>query len=638
MNNAKLACSLVILLPCLLFTTIAARGEQPGSSSVVSGNSSGIARTIDASKYFRPFPDLVAYRNTSIQKAPAPVLAELSEREFGKAKITRCWLNLDEMWDYRTRQVNYNYQIGVHKYDDVLEKHQETWGSVSETRVPFHDYLRAFGTHSDAVMLTIRRYERDILYGKLGVTMNDWKTIFKSAVKHYKEVCPNLRYVEVCNEYALKGFIGCTADEYYHFYRLAYQAVNEANAELGLAGEGRVLVGGPVVTGSGRKIIEKLDLFFENFTKDRSPNKRLDFVSWHEYHNDYAATAHREPLVKRLLSNHGLPKELPLFITEHDPYHPPAGSREYNLINGAGLVKSLYFTNVCSPGIKIMPWVQYHIAEIQTRFMWFDGPNEPGTKAEQLRMLPSGCSMKFLSMHKQWEIAVDNAIASDDLVLASVQSDGLIVQVVNYGKARNVHLRVEKLPDVFSALGEGKVRIVKYVIDQDHSNCVADPEYPGGIEKVEDCWRAPDRGSITLNHPDLPKNGIVLWQLIPAASGAVLNTPVSFAFPTPDPKHLPFDPAKAIDSAMATPDASIQRNGSTLLVHVTPSQDRPGVTFCPATGGWDVSGLDHIEARVKNVGKRPLGNGRTQWISKVSRARYSARRMPTATRQLRRSR
>jgi hypothetical protein len=32
--------------------------------------------------------------------------------------------------------------------------------------------------------------------------------------------------------------------------------------------------------------------------------------------------------------------------------------------------------------------------------MWFDGPNEPDTKAEQLRMLPAGCSMKLLSMHK----------------------------------------------------------------------------------------------------------------------------------------------------------------------------------------------------------------------------------------------
>lgn len=37
----------------------------------------------------------------------------MSEREYGKARITKCWLNLDEMWDYRTRQYDFNYRIGV---------------------------------------------------------------------------------------------------------------------------------------------------------------------------------------------------------------------------------------------------------------------------------------------------------------------------------------------------------------------------------------------------------------------------------------------------------------------------------------------------------------------------------------------
>ena len=69
-----------------------------------------LVRDIDVSRHQRLFPNLTGYRNTSIQKAPAPVLAELSEKEFGKAKITRCWLNLDEMWDYRTRKYEYNYQ------------------------------------------------------------------------------------------------------------------------------------------------------------------------------------------------------------------------------------------------------------------------------------------------------------------------------------------------------------------------------------------------------------------------------------------------------------------------------------------------------------------------------------------------
>ncbi len=265
----------------------------------------GITRTIDASKYFRAFPDLVAYRNTSIQKAPAPVLAKLSEREFGKAKITRCWLNLDEMWDYRTRQFNDNYEI----------------------------------------------------------------------------------------------------------------------------------------------------------------------------------------------------------------------------------------------------------------------------------------------------------------VLASVDRGGLVVQAVNYGEARDVRLRIDRLTEVFSALGDGRVKAVKYLIDQQHSNCVAEPDYPGGVEKVEDDWREPHGGSITLEHSGLSKNGIVCWQLIPSTVGAELNapeSPVSLTPPAAGARQVRFDAGHALDHAIATPDASIQQDGSTVRVRVSKSDSRPGVDFQPPTGSWDVTGLGHVEARVKNIGSRTL--------------------------------
>jgi len=191
-------------------------------------------------------------------------------------------------------------------------------------------------------------------------------------------------------------------------------------------------------------------------------------------------------------------------------------------------------------------------------------------------------------------------------VLASVQNDGLAVEAVNYGPPRDVRLRIEKLPKVFLALGEGKVRVVKYLIDQEHGNCVAKPDYSGGIEKVEDGWVKPDDGSITLVHPQLAKNGLVFWELVPEKTGAALNSPVTVAAPAPEPKQPPFDAAKALDTAAATPDARIERDGATVRVRVTRGKGRPGVVFRPNVGGWDMSGLAHLEARVKNVGKRML--------------------------------
>ena len=588
----------LILAAALFVSSILVAGEPAPASE--------LARTIDASQYFRPFPKLPNGRNTSLQKAPAPVLAELSEREFGRPRITKCWLNLDEMWDYRTREYDLNFRIGVHKYDGIPEKHGETWGSEVETNIHFEDYLKAFGEHSDEIMLTIRRYERDILDGKLGVTMADWREIFKNAVVHYRRVCPNLRYIEVCNEYALKGFIGCTAEEYYRFYQAAYQAVNEANLEMGLAGRDRILVGGPAVTGD---IVGKMDLFFENFSKDTSPDKTLDFVSWHEYGKSYRSTALREGEVQHHLARHGLPRQLPMFVTEHDPYHGKLGTHELNLVNGAGLVKSLYFAGVYSPGIVLLPWVQYHVAEIQTQFMWFAGPNEPDTKAEELRLLPSGCSMKLLSMHRDWEIAVDNGLERDELVLASVQAGGLAVHAVNYGEARPVRIEVGYLPKVFTVLGSGKLRFTQYLIDEHHSNAVTDPAYPGGIQKIDEGVLAPENGAVVLAHPELGKNGIVFWLLEPEKVGTPLNDPVPQPSPpAPAEKNVArFQSETALSSAKADPGASIERAGDGFSVQVGKSEGRPGITFAPASGAWSLAGYQRLEATVKNTGKHNLG-------------------------------
>ena len=487
-------------------------------SSVESDNQdkpSTITRTIDVSKYYRPFPELVAHRNTSLQKAPAPVLAELSNKVFGRAKITRCWLNLDEMWDYRTHEFNFNFRIGVDKYKDEKEKFRETWDSEQETNIHFYDYLKAFANHSDEVVLCLRRYERDILDKTLNISLDDYKIIFKNAVKHYKVLCPNLRYVEVGNEYHLKGFMGATEEEYYRFYAQAYMAVNEANEELGLAGADRVLVGGPVSTGH----VSRVDKFLALYAADQNVAKRLDFVSWHDYHQvvtykeDTLTIINREKTVCDYLSKYGLPVNIPLFLTEHQPYHFSEDKVEYHMANTAYLPHSLYFNSIYSPNINIFPWVLYHIREKQIRFMWFDGPNEPDTKEAELRMLPLGASMKMLSMHKGNEIQVDNFISRDNLVLASYKKNSLVVEAVNYGNQRDVILSVKNLKDVFPSSKSGKLRLKKYLIDSKRSNCLTNPDYKGGIEQVEDRWVNITGSRLTLKHDALEENGLVLWEI-----------------------------------------------------------------------------------------------------------------------------
>ena len=468
-----------------------------------------INRTVDVKNTTRDFPDLVAFRNTSIQKAPAPVLAEVSEKELGRPQVTRCWLNLDEMWDYRTRQYNFNFKIGVDKYKAVKEKQRETWDWEIESPVQYYDYLRAFSKHSDDIMLTIRRYERDILDGGLPVTMQDWKMIFKEGLKHYKMLYPNIRYIEVANEYETKGFMRATDEEYYQFYKLGYEAVNEVNKELGLEGEQQILVGGPIVVSGA--FVKRLDHFLEIYSKDRTAGKKLDFVSWHEYTVPAASTVFREREVRNLLQKHGLNDGLPLFVSEHDPYHYGEDKLEYHHRNAAGLVKTLYFSSLYSPNLKIMPWVLYHNAKLQTRFMWFDGPNETSTTYDQINILPIGISMKFLSMHKGKEILVENAVNGNDLVIASEDADRILIETINYGTPRPVFLTLKNLKEKF---GTGVISVNKYVLDKKHNNYLTNPKRSSRVEILETVKVNLDNsGEVILKHGDVEHDGIVLWEI-----------------------------------------------------------------------------------------------------------------------------
>lgn len=476
-------------------------------------NNSKITRTIDVSKTFRKFPDLAGYWNTSLQKATTPIIAKIAEDSYGKAKIVRCWLNLDEMWDYRTLEFNFNFQIGIDKYKDVAEKFRESWDWEVETPIHYYDYLSAFSNHSEEILLNIRRYERDIMDKNIPVSAEDYKMIIKEGLKHYKKRYPNIRYVQIGNEYNGGSFMKATEDEYYPFYKIGYEAINEVNEELGLNGDNRILVGMSPPAG---KTLERLGNLFKLYKDDASKEKRMEFISWHEYGQPITSSANREKDVKLLLRENNLPENLPFFISEHQPYHGSYKDNQlkHHMMNTSYLPKSLYFTSLYSPQTNVFPWVLYHNGEIQTKFMYFSGPNEAETKESDIKMLPLGCSVKFLSMLKGDEISIENSIEGNDFVLATFDKNKLVVEAINYDTAQNVNLSVDNLQKIFPNLQNGKLHIQKYLIDSEHSNCLTNSDYPGGIEKIEDIEISPKKGKMELSHLSLEKNGLVLWEIM----------------------------------------------------------------------------------------------------------------------------
>jgi hypothetical protein len=469
-----------------------------------------ITRTIDVTKTFREFPDLVGYWNTSVQKAPAPIVAQVAEKHLGKAKITRCWLNLDEMWDYRDREFEYDFKLGVDKYKEIGEKFRESWDWQVESPSTFYQYMDAFSGSSEEIMLTIRRYERDVLDGKLSISLEDWKMIFKKGLKHYKQKYPNIRYVEVGNEYAGKSFMDGTAEEYFTFYRLGSQAVAEINSELGLSGDDRMLVGGPVVTGH---ILDKIDKFLGFYAQEPKSNRVLDFIAWHDYHKNIEASYDRQAELEGLLEKHGLPTDLPLFMTEHDPYHYSDDKPEYHFQNAAYLPKSLYFTSIKSPRVKIFPWVLFHNREIQTKFMWFSGPNETDTRETEITTLPLGYSMQFLSMLKGREVEVNNIVDGKDMVLATVEKDRMVVEAINYAGERKVDLRLKNLFAAFPDKKGKQVQLKAYVIDSVNNNTLEKDAKGVSLQPLS-VQEITLTDELALTYEGLEEKGMVLWELV----------------------------------------------------------------------------------------------------------------------------
>ena len=99
-----------------------------------------------------------------------------------------------------------------------------------------------------------------------------------------------------------------------------------------------------------------------------------------------------------------------------------------------------------------------------------------------------------------------------------------------------------------------------------------------------------------------------MWVLTPERVGTPLSEPVSRpSIPdSPITQQPVFDAAKALNSARAEPESRIERDGSTFRVTVTKSDGRPGISFPAPAGGWSLSGLSAIEARVKNTGRHTL--------------------------------
>ena len=331
------------------------------------------------------YVDPTIWQNSTLRYAPPEDFPAYCAKVIGRAKIMRTWITLDEYWDYRTDTVYPDYDIGVARYPVEELHHPYDWASIvpapSGTR--FYAYLTSHAAAADELLLNVRRLEREVSDGV--ITYEQYESIFEQAVEYCKEIAPNIRYIECCNEIEHPVFGKLTAEEYVKIYLCAYRAVKRLNEkhkypmplEIGGYAAASPLVRWDLMQG-----------VMAGLKKTEIGDNPMDFYAYHIY--EAGATVgmvgigrideaelsdiDKMKLILRqhneLLDELGLP-EKPVFLNEIGRSRT-TGIAADSLFNASGIITYLNaFSMGEMPGMYPFPWCTFHNPNLQISFTQF---------------------------------------------------------------------------------------------------------------------------------------------------------------------------------------------------------------------------------------------------------------------------
>ena len=360
---------------------------------------------VNTAKTVGQYRDPTRWMNSTLRYVPPVDFPEFLESRLGKAKIMRTWITLDEYWDHRTGITYPDYEIGKLRYP--VEQLHYPYDMAMIVPAPsgtrFVDYLTTHSRHSEELMLNVRRYEREVCDGI--ITFDQYEAIFEQAVEYCKELAPNIRYVECCNEVDIKAFGLLTAQEYVNIYLRAHKAITRLNAkhqyavplELGGFAQAHTLQ-------TRQMMIDVMKLL------KASPigEDPMAFYSYHLYNgpeNRSLTAAGMLELtelsgvekLKRIVDNHnemvqqlGLPQR-PVFIDELGRARA-TGLDGDSLHNAAGLITYLLaFARGDLGDAYPFPWCTFHNPDLQISYTQYV-LREDGTYAAT----PNGIAMEML--------------------------------------------------------------------------------------------------------------------------------------------------------------------------------------------------------------------------------------------------
>lgn len=417
----------------------------------------------------------------------------------------RIFVITNELYDPATGKYNYD---GVADWFNDVSRLSDNILMVLDTRVQLRDLKQS--------REQIRPHLKRILYD-------------------LKKKYPNIKYIEAFNEpdYNLAKVTSPTG--LYDYYKDVYEIVNEVNREL----RPRVplQVGGPALMMYNE---EWLGAFLDRYKADPSPNKRLDFVSWHEYgefpagnaqaggprayhfyKNDPSEVAAHRVKFNEELRKRGLNVNTPSFITETGIYPGPSFDHQNDpkpdyLIGAAG-VPSLHYWMLESPNNYPFNWVMRHGSEERKDQLVSRAGSDRKTPMTDT-FTPYGNAMAMMAKLKGERVSAQSSALNAGLgvyAIATKDRTGAAVMVWNYqhtnSQAYRVTIDMAQLP---ANLRGKRLRQRIYRIDDKLSNYWANPA-TANLQQVEETVIDPaSRRSVIV---DLTPNALQLVVLEPTA-------------------------------------------------------------------------------------------------------------------------
>jgi hypothetical protein len=415
---------------------------------------------VSANQVLGKFDNPAWYQNQSGPNSPLGP-RDLDLVDALDVKVARVWLLPRGYYDPATRRYDFDFA-----------------GSEGAST---YRYLDQAAGYADRLMVNLGECAPHIL------TLDDpgeCRRVLHDGLAAYKRRYPSIRYVELFNEPDKTWDVpedhwqGLTIDDYYAWYRIGYSVIDEINRQL----HPRIplRIGGPAAASFDEDFLRG---FLDRYARDSDPDKRLDFVSYHQYQHaaDPAAVGTEKQTVRGWLSERGIGPDTPVFVTEYGVFPGEAGGRSSSedLLVQAAAMQTLAYYYVNSGMDAAMHWVFRHPSnERKSMFAGSDGRVHPYFNLVRMQR----------RMKSRRVAATSDGLLPAGLgvsVLATADSSGVAVLTANYqwttGHAtHDVSIDV----DLPAGLAHRRLRIDRYLVDSTTSNDAYHPA-SSDLQRVE---------------------------------------------------------------------------------------------------------------------------------------------------------